>query len=79
MVAASKIARDVTRQREAEAERQRFVTLIENSTDFIGICDLQGVPLFVNRAGLAMVGLDSIEDGVAHARARLLPAGRPGR
>jgi PAS domain S-box-containing protein len=61
VIAASKIARDVTRQREIDAERQRFVTLVENSTDFIGICDLEGVPFYVNRAGLEMVGLDSIE------------------
>ena len=62
VVAASKIARDVTLQRQAEAERQKFVTLAENSTDFIGICDLDGVPTYVNPAGLAMVGLDSIEE-----------------
>ena len=74
VVAASKIARDVTRQREAEAERQRFVTLIENSTDFIGICDVQGVPVFINRAGLAMVGLDSIEAASrVHVRDFFLP------
>ncbi len=74
VVAASKIARDVTRQREAEAERQRFVTLIENSTDFIGICDIQGVPVFINRAGLAMVGLDSIETASrVHVRDFFLP------
>ena len=40
---------------------QKFVTLIESSTDFIGMCDLEGVPIFVNRAGLTMVGLDSID------------------
>jgi PAS domain S-box-containing protein len=61
VVGASKIARDVARQRQAEEERQKFVTLVENSTDFIGICDLEGLPFFVNRAGLAMVGLDSLE------------------
>ena len=74
VIAASKIARDITRQREAEVERQRFVTLVENSTDFIGICDVQGVPLFVNRAGLAMVGLDSIEAASRrHVRDFFLP------
>jgi PAS domain S-box-containing protein len=62
VVGASKIARDVTRQLQAEADRQKFVTLIENSTDFIGICDLDGVASYVNRAGLAMVGLDGIEE-----------------
>lgn len=58
---ASKIARDITERKHAEAERQKFVTLIENSTDFIGICDLNGVPSFVNRAGLDLVGLDDLE------------------
>ncbi len=61
IVGASKIARDVTQQRRAEADRQKFVTLVESSTDFIGMCDLQGIPSFVNRAGLQMVGLDDLE------------------
>ena len=64
VVGASKIARDVTRQRQAEAERQMFVTLAENSGDFIGIADANGIPIFVNRAGLRLVGLDGLE----HAR-----------
>lgn len=62
VVGASKIARDVTTQKRAESDRQMFVTLVENSTDFIGICDLEGVPFFVNRAGLEMVGLSDIEE-----------------
>jgi PAS domain S-box-containing protein len=61
VVGASKIVRDITERKRAEVERQKFVTLIENSTDFIGICDLDGVPFFVNRAGWEMVGLDSLE------------------
>jgi PAS domain S-box-containing protein len=61
VVAASKIVRDVTPRVHAEAERERFVTVLENSQDFIGLCDPQGVPFFVNRAGLEMVGLDSLE------------------
>ncbi len=36
--------------------------MIENSTDFIGICDMRGIPFFVNRAGLELVGLDDIEE-----------------
>jgi PAS domain S-box-containing protein len=65
VVGASKIVRDVTDRKRAEADRQRFVTLIESSTDFIGMCDLSGIPFFVNRAGLEMVGLDSIEQARA--------------
>jgi PAS domain S-box-containing protein len=60
---------DITDRKRAEADRERFVTLIENSTDFIGICDLDGVPLFVNRAGLEKVGLDDFE------QARRTPVG----
>ena len=61
---------DVTDRKRAEADRQKFVTLVENSTDFIGMCDLNGIPFFVNRAGLKMVGLDDIE----HARRVPVPS-----
>jgi PAS domain S-box-containing protein len=61
VVGASKIVRDVTRQKRAEADREKFATLVENSPDFIGMCNLAGIPFFVNRAGLEMVGLHDIE------------------
>ena len=62
VVGASKIVRDISERKLVEAERQRFVTLVESSTDFIGICDMNAVPLFVNRAGLEMVGLESLDE-----------------
>jgi PAS domain S-box-containing protein len=62
IVGASKIVRDFTDRKATEAERQKFVTLVEISTDFIGMCDLNGTPFFLNRAGLALVGLDSLEE-----------------
>ena len=55
----------MTDRKQAEADREKFVTLVENSRDFIGMCDLNGVPFFVNRAGLELVGLDSIEQARA--------------
>jgi PAS domain S-box-containing protein len=61
VIGASKIVRDVTERKRTESERQNFVTLVENSTDFIGMCDMEGIPFFINRAGLEMTGLDSIE------------------
>jgi len=61
VIGASKMARDVTRERQTEAERSRLITLIENSKDFIGIYDLDGTPIFVNHAGLDTAGLDSLE------------------
>ncbi len=62
VVGASKIARDISSRARAEAERQKFVTLVENSTDFIAMCDTDGKPFYVNRAGLEMVGLESLDE-----------------
>jgi PAS domain S-box-containing protein len=60
---------DITERKLAEAEREKFVTLVENSTDFIGICDLAGVPTYVNPAGLKMAGLGSMAEARAvHVR-----------
>jgi PAS domain S-box-containing protein len=72
VVGASKIARDVTGERLAEQRERRlladtaaandkFQAVVENSSDFIGISDLEGRPIFVNRAGLQLVGLDNLE------------------
>jgi PAS domain S-box-containing protein len=52
---------DITDRKRVEADREKFVTLVESSTDFIAMCDLNGVPFFVNRAGLDMVGLEDVE------------------
>jgi PAS domain S-box-containing protein len=61
VVGASKIVRDITERKRADEERDNFVRLIENSPDFIGMCDLEGTPFFINRAGLDLVGLDDLE------------------
>ena len=62
VIGASKMVRDITERSLAESERQKLVTLVENSTDFISICDMTAVPIFMNRAGLQMIGLDSLEE-----------------
>jgi PAS domain S-box-containing protein len=56
------VAQDITERRMAEEERHKFVSLAENSTEFIGICDLDGKPIFINDAGLRLVGLESVEE-----------------
>jgi PAS domain S-box-containing protein len=65
VIGASKIARDISERKLAESERQKLVRLVENSTDFIGISDLNAVPTFVNRAGLQMVGLENLDEARA--------------
>lgn len=52
---------DVTARRQLENERQKFVSLAENSSEFVGICDMDFVPVYVNKAGVRMVGLESQE------------------
>ena len=45
------------RMKKLADERHVFVALIENSSDFIGIADPDGTPIYVNPAGRRMVGL----------------------
>jgi PAS domain S-box-containing protein len=78
VVGASAIVRDISERKKAEAERQKFVTLVDNSTDFIGICDLSGVPVYINPAGLQMVGLQDMEQARrVHVRDFFLPEDQP--
>jgi PAS domain S-box-containing protein len=49
--------RDVSERRRIEDERQVFVSLLENSSDFIGIADPSGKPIYLNPAGRRLVGL----------------------
>ena len=52
---------DITERKQAESERIRLASVVENSTDFIAMCDLNSAPFYVNRAGLEMVGLENLE------------------
>ncbi len=51
---------DIEELRRTEMERQKFVSLVENSSDFIGIYDLKGMAIFINRAGLNLIGIDDL-------------------
>jgi PAS domain S-box-containing protein len=53
--------RDVTERRRTELERQQFASLAESSGEFVGMCDTELRPFYVNSAGLRMVGLDDLE------------------
>jgi len=56
------LVRDITERRHLEEERERFVSFIENSTDFIGMADMKGRMLYVNEAGRRQVGLQDHSD-----------------
>jgi PAS domain S-box-containing protein len=48
---------DVTEPKEAEARLRQFAFLVQNASDFIGMCDLEFRPFFVNEAGSEAVTL----------------------
>ncbi|MCP5429020.1 MAG: PAS domain S-box protein [Chromatiaceae bacterium] len=52
---------DITERKRAEAERQKFVMLADSSSEFIGMCDLDMKPHYVNAAGMRMVGLPDMD------------------
>jgi len=49
--------RDITERKRIEDQRQLFVSLLDNSVDFIGIADPTGKPIYLNPAGRRMIGL----------------------
>ncbi|MBD1811883.1 PAS domain S-box protein [Microcoleus vaginatus DQ-U2] len=54
------VKRDITERKKGEEERQKFVSLIENSSDFIGMASLKGQTLFINEAGRKLVGIENL-------------------
>ncbi|MBD1834463.1 PAS domain S-box protein [Cyanobacteria bacterium FACHB-472] len=52
---------DISDRKQAELEIQKFVSLADNSGEFIGICDMNFVPFYVNSAGQQLVGLDDVQ------------------
>src|SRR6202795_1031947 len=57
---------DVTERKGAELERRRLASLVEQAADLMAISDLSGgTPLYLNKAGMKMVGFDSLEEAKA--------------
>ncbi|MBD2040002.1 PAS domain S-box protein [Microcoleus sp. FACHB-672] len=59
------LAMEAGDRKRAEEERQKFVSLVENSSDFIGMATLEGQVFYLNEAGRQLVGLDSHEQTLA--------------
>lgn len=45
----------------ADADARRFTSLIERSSDFVGLANLDGRAQYLNPAGLELIGLESVE------------------
>lgn len=57
---------DITDRQLAEARARELATVVESSTDFIGIAALDGHGIYLNPAGQALVGLDGEASVRAH-------------
>jgi PAS domain S-box-containing protein len=54
---------DLTERKRAEHEIRILASLVEQATEFMAVADLDGgTPIYLNKAGLKMVGLESLED-----------------
>lgn len=54
---------DVTERKRTELERRRLALLVEQAADLMAIADVSGgTPIYLNKAGLKMVGFDSWEE-----------------
>ena len=56
------IARDITESKQAEIANRSLAAILEATPDFVGICDLEGRAIYINKAGRKMVGIDENED-----------------
>lgn len=54
--------RDISRRKQAEEHQARLVEVLEATPDFVGLADARLRPLFVNRAGRAMIGIEPDAD-----------------
>jgi diguanylate cyclase (GGDEF)-like protein/PAS domain S-box-containing protein len=53
---------EIVERKRIEKEQARLVAIIEATPDFVGTADLEGRPLFINRAGPKMLGFESEQD-----------------
>jgi len=56
------ITRDITARKLAEASSAKLTAIIEATTDFVGIADMEGRISYLNRGGRKMVGITPDED-----------------
>ncbi|WP_196141119.1 PAS domain S-box protein [Aliikangiella sp. G2MR2-5] len=53
---------DIERRKKAEEGVTRLASIVHNSSDFIGIADIQGNALFLNSSGRQLVGIESDQE-----------------
>jgi diguanylate cyclase (GGDEF)-like protein/PAS domain S-box-containing protein len=64
---------DISARKQAEEERSKLASLVENSDDFICLASPEGNLLYVNGAGVRMIGLAGAQQAVGHHISELHP------
>jgi diguanylate cyclase (GGDEF)-like protein/PAS domain S-box-containing protein len=64
---------DITQRHCVEEEKQKLVQVVQNSPDLIGIATTDGKVLFVNKAGQALVGIDSNQEATSKVMSEYTP------
>lgn len=59
------LKREIAERNRTLVERDLYLSFAKSSTEFIGMCDTNGMPFFINDAGLNLVGLGSLQQGLA--------------
>ncbi|MCT7970395.1 PAS domain S-box protein [Laspinema sp. D1] len=67
------IVTDITDRKEAEKERERLITILEATPDFVGISDAKGGVLYLNQTGRRLVGLAESDDVSTHHISGFVP------
>ncbi len=62
IIGATGTTSDITERKLAEQELQKLASVIENTSDLAGFTDQEGKPIFVNSAGLEMLGFKSLAE-----------------
>lgn len=67
---------DITSEITVKQEQRKLITLIDHSSDFVSLCDMEGLVSYVNAAGREMLGLHSGEGVEHHNTDFILPGDR---
>ncbi|WP_413199355.1 PAS domain S-box protein [Nostoc piscinale] len=60
------VVRDISQRKQAEKEQRRLTTILEATTDIIGIADVNGNNCYLNQAGQKMLGIPASETDKFH-------------
>jgi PAS domain S-box-containing protein len=67
------VARDLRPEKAAHNEQYKLLTLIDHSSDFVSLSDLDGNVSYVNAAGLLMLGIKSLDELQVHSSQYIMP------